>query len=163
MTSKDPMVMALKKLSRRWYSKKEISDYLYKNGFDEEISADVINKLIEWGYLNDSRLAGSILTHYTSIKLCGRRLIAQKMNIRGIPPEMMESTLESYSLDKELVCCRHLAHSYASRKNLADRNNLISSLSRFLERKGFSTGMILKIIRETEGWQESGPLDSPIN
>lgn len=154
MTRKNPLGLALKKLARRSYSRKEIEEYLQSYGYEEEIIIDVLNKLLEWGYLNDSRLAESMLVYYTTLKPSGSRLIAMKMNIRGIPSDIQNNVLSVYTEGQEFECCRRLAYSFASRKSLKDRSNLLPSLSRFLERKGFASGMIYRIIHEAGGWAE---------
>lgn len=170
MAGKDPVTLALNKLSLKWCSKQEIAAFLRDKGFTDDTIREVQEKLLHWGYLDDARLAADMLAHYLTVKPLGRRMIALKMGQRGIPAGVIQETLKSYTEEMEYDTCRRLAQSLAARKGSSGKKSITAALCRSLERKGFSSRIICRLIQEGgketpdfRGWKRGGLLDSSDN
>lgn len=151
---KNPLVLALKRLTYRAASCKEIDDYLTKAGFDSTQRKKVQQQLIEWRYLDDRKLAASLSAEYFQHKHMGYSLIYQKLRQKGISHDDIMAALEHYDETQELAAAEYLAEKYLIRVGKAEppereRLSIIkNALARHLQRKGFSTAIILKIIND---------------
>ncbi|MGI6589025.1 MAG: regulatory protein RecX [Peptococcia bacterium] len=143
------MVLALKKLSSRAHSQKELEKYLAKYNFSQDEINEVIIKLLSWGYLDDKKLAMDWYMYYTSNKPHGYLYIYKKLQEKGIPKEIITSLLEDYDEEKELARARNLAEKFIANKvNQKSQYKLKSMLARYLYRKGFLEVNIMKILAE---------------
>jgi regulatory protein len=151
-TPKNPLVLALKKLTYRAASCKEINDYLTKAGFDSAQRKKVLQQLKEWRYLDDRKLAVSLCEEYLQHKHMGYSLIYQKLRQKGIPHDDIMAALEHYDEAQELEAAEYLAEKYLLRAEKNEQPEHIckikSALARHLQRKGFPRAIILKIINQ---------------
>ena len=86
---KDPMDAAADMLGRRAYSSFDLSKKMVEKGYSKEVAQDTIDKLIEYGYLNDAEYA----VRYTKIleeRGKGNLYIKEKLKQSGIA-EMPET------------------------------------------------------------------------
>lgn len=146
---KDALVLALKKLSYRAYSEKELDDYLANAGFNQEQREEVLHKLLSWGYLDDQKLAVYWFEYYTNHKPLGYVCLYKKLQEKGIPQNLILAVLEKYDEKKELELGRSLAEKFISKKtNRESAIQMKNSLARHLQRKGFSRTNIMKILSD---------------
>jgi regulatory protein len=146
---KDALVLALKKLSYRAYSEKELDSYLAKAGFNQEQREEVLQKLLSWGYLNDQKLAVYWFEYYIKHKPLGYTCLYKKLQEKGIPHEYILTVLAEYDEKKELELGRSLAEKFISKKTKREPViHLKESLARHLQRKGFSGANITKILSD---------------
>jgi len=147
--NKKPLTLALKKLSIRAYSQKELESYLLKYDFSREQIKEVIAQLLSWGYLDDQKYAVYLLNHYTNHKQYGYFFIYQKLQEKGIPEQIITALLIDYDEQKELARARNLAEKFIANKgNQKSAEQIKNMLARYLSRKGFSTANIMTIINE---------------
>ncbi len=109
------MNIALDILSRRSVTQFEMEKRLQDKKFTSKEIAETILRLIEWGYINDYRLA----TEYCQTR-SGRhsRLKIQKgMRLRGLDKILVDEVLNnSYTLEQELQLCRNQARQISERE-----------------------------------------------
>lgn len=147
--NKDPLVLALKKLSYRAYSQKEMEEYLKKAGYNREQRQAVLNQLIQWGYLDDRKLASSWCEYYLQHKPMGYSLIYNKLQQKGIPHDCIVAALEDYDNIKELELAGRLAEKFLLRRVKNEQNSKTKeALARHLSRKGFSTATIYNVLSD---------------
>jgi len=145
--NKNPLTLALKRLSVRAYSQKELEGYLDKFDFSREQIKDVLAQLRSWGYLDDQKYAVSLINHYTNYKQYGYFYILNKLQEKGISEEIITSLLNDYDEQEELERACHLAEKYiANKANQKSAEQLKSMLARHLSRKGFLTANIMTIV-----------------
>jgi len=151
---KNPLVLALKRLTYRAASCKEIDDYLTKAGFTAAQREIVLQQLKEWRYLDDRKLAISLCAEYQQHKHMGYSLICQKLRQKGIPHDDILAALEHYDEAQELEAAEYLAEKYLLRAEKDEQPEperickIKSALARHLQRKGFSRAITLKIINQ---------------
>ncbi len=148
--SKDPLVIALKKLSYRAYSQKEMEEYLAKAGYNRDQRQEVLDQLMEWRYLDDQKLASSLCEYYIRYKPMGYSLIYNKLQQKGIPHDYIVTALADYDKTKELEMADRLAGKFIIRQiNKGEQTCKIKeALARHLQRKGFSTAIIFAIVSD---------------
>ncbi len=132
----------LKLLSKRLYSQKEIVDKLKRRRTSDSDIRHLLAYLKELNLLNDETVAKAVLKKYTQIRGRGRGWIYDKMRQRGIPKEMIESSLAERSQDKEF----ELAVDEA--KKLLELNIDGQSLARRLINRGFSRKIVFEVLNK---------------
>ena len=142
---------ALRLLERKDYSRKELVDKLYKDGYSDELVEKIIEYLDSYNYLDDTRVAGSYIRGKMGYKskreleyMLKQKGISEEeidfamnenyKNEDGIPQEevAISKFLQKYHVDEESV----LALSYEEKQKLAAK----------LYRKGFESEKIRKYL-----------------
>lgn len=101
MELKDAMECACAYLSYRDRSRSELKRYLAKKGCQEEQILQVLEKLEEYGYVDDRRLARSVISSQLETKAAGKRAAGQKLQRLGIEREIARQALGEIDPDKE--------------------------------------------------------------
>lgn len=123
---------AINLLSRGMKTKKQISTYLKDKGYMPKVCNYVLDKLIEYKYVDDQTYA-SCYTKMTS-KSKGKRAIAYEMRQKGVSDEIIASCLDEIDDQKEVALS--LAKKYLKNKPLDQKTK--EKLYRHLLSKGFS-------------------------
>lgn len=90
-------------LSRRDHSEKELLTKLRQKGFAEG-AQEAIEKLRDYGYVNDERFAASYASELRRLKHFGKRRIEQELFKKGIDREIVSNVLESLEFDESELC-----------------------------------------------------------
>jgi len=147
---KDPRTAArsyaLKLLSYRSRSRKEMLDKLRTKGFENEDINVVMEFLEKAGLINDKELASELLSYSTGSKPLGRNGIRMLMFKRGIDKPLIEETLSGHTADME----EKAAMEFAERRSRV-LNNYPEKVARrrlwaMLQRRGFSSDLIRKAV-----------------
>lgn len=153
---------ALDCLSRRALTYYELETRLKKKGYDSSDIKPVLEKLLQWGYLNDQELA--LMYSQSRLKRYSRRRVQQDMQNRGLDQQLIEQALEAaYSSKDEFQQCLTLAerwyaeedkrweHKYAAEVNrrtiprgLWVRQRVI----RKLVQRGYSSDMVRSVLSQ---------------
>ncbi|MCO5386855.1 MAG: RecX family transcriptional regulator [Desulfosporosinus sp.] len=100
--------VALDCLSRRALTYCELEARLKEKGYESSEIRAVLEKMLEWGYLNDEELA--FMYSKSRLKRYSRRRVQQDMQNRGLVPQLIEQALgENYSSNDEFEQCLTLA------------------------------------------------------
>ena len=139
--------LALRYLAYRERSEKEVFDYLIKKKFPQEIIEQTFGYLRRLNYLNDERFARYFAITRNRSKLEGKHRVQRELESKGIANELAIRTVhELYTEINE----EELADACAKKKlrSLQKWDIPIQrrKLARFLERKGFSAHIILKMV-----------------
>ena len=134
-----PMDYALRVLSRRRISSGALRSLLSRKGFPVPASDSCIERLREWGYLDDLGYAEDALRAVFSGCPVGRRRAEYELRKRCIEPGLAEKILdEAYQGVSEEALASEAALKYLNGKDarslkLQER----ARLARWLERRGF--------------------------
>jgi regulatory protein len=95
--------LAIRYLTIRPRSEKEIADYLKKKEAPSDILLRVISELKRKKFLNDEEFAKSWVRHRSTFKLQGDKFIKFELRRKGISSEIIEKVLgdESRSMNQE--------------------------------------------------------------
>ena len=125
--------LSTKYLSRVVKTKKQVITYLNGKGFSDKTIFAVIDKLIEYGFINDEEYVRRYLTTYSRSQ--GKRLADYRMMKNGISKTVIESVREIFDDNS-----KENAYNIAEKrlKNKTIDKLLLSKTYRYLISKGFS-------------------------
>jgi len=140
---------ALNKLSYRARSQSEIEKALKEKGYNDEVIKTTIDKLIKYKYLDDVTFANSLIKEKQIFSKAGKQKVKQELYRKGIDREIINQLLtENISDEEEYERALELAKERYTRLDPAeDRNSKYRKLSGLLARKGYSYGIISKVMR----------------
>lgn len=131
-------------LSFRDYTKKDLRSKLVDKGYeDEEIDA-AINKLAEYGYVDDLRYARSYMHDHSASK--GRRRITVELANKGVPKELLSSLYEEEEVD-EVATIRSIIGRRYKDMDFKDERSL-RRMYGYFERRGFRYDDIKKALHQ---------------
>ncbi len=113
---KSAMDIALDILSRRSVTQSEMKKLLRDKKIVPNEIEETINRLIEWGYINDYRLA----TDYCQTRSGrhSRLKIQNDLCLRGLDKILVDEVLNNfYTLEQELLLCMTLAQQVLERES----------------------------------------------
>lgn len=114
-------------------TKRQVKDYLIKKGYSEEIAWQSVDKLKEYGYIDDKEYSKRFIE--STAKRQGRRLIEYKLMSKGVKKEDIAAAYEDVETnDNENA--RVLAEKYLKNKEKTKENVL--KAYKYLIGKGFS-------------------------
>lgn len=142
---------ALRYLSIRSHTKKELKLKLLKKKFPAAGIDTVLKKLEEMGYINDENTAGYYVAELQRLKKEGKDLILSRLIKKGLSRQVISKTMEKvFSVETETDNCRSLAKKKYQiiRGKENDEIKALKKLYDFLLGKGFSYELIKKVINE---------------
>ena len=136
---------AVKYMSSALKTEKQIKDYLRKKEYNPGTIEYVIDKLIEYKYLDDEGYARSFVLTYSS-KYGKLKLIAG-LKSKGVSDRVIDNV---FSEDLEIKNnIKETAEKYLKNKTID--NNTYLKLSRFLYSRGYEFDEINRVINELKG------------
>lgn len=139
---------ALRLLSYRGRSEKELRDRLGKKGFSQEEIGDALAFLRAAGFLDDKALAEDLKRQAITNKLLGVEGVRRFMQQRGLSREIIEEAL-GYDEETELHNIRKLIEKKQKTIEKYPEPKRTRSLIGFLMRKGYHRGLIIKALKNT--------------
>ncbi len=143
---------ALRLLERKDYSRKELTDKLFKDGYDDGMVEQIIAYVDSYHYLDDSRIAGSFIRGKKEYK--SRRELEYLLKQKGISEEEIYSALEENYKNEDGISQEEVAIARFLRKYQVDKEVLETmsyeekqKLAAKLYRKGFESDKIRKLLQ----------------
>lgn len=152
MELKKAQNLALKYLSYRPRTKKEVKDHLMKKEIDEDTIEEVINYLLDLSYLDDENFCEMWIRDRVNLKPMGKIRISQELQKKGVAKEVIEISLEnnlSQELEYELAV--ELAKKRISKLESKEDLKEMKKMQSYLYRRGFSTHIINDVTHEVWG------------
>ena len=128
---------ALRLLSFRRRTEKEVKEKLQKKGFDEKTIKKTIEKLKEYDLINDLEFATAWVKDRLAYKQRGRRLLKQELWKRGIKKEIIDQVTQELCKDEDKSAIELLEKIKNRYKNL-EPQVAKRRMYGFLLRRGFS-------------------------
>ncbi len=139
---------ALRFLSYRPRSEKEIIDKLKSKKASEEVIKKIIIKLKEYKFLDDFEFAKAWVNSRIKIKPRGWRVIQNELKLKGISKEIIDKIYDSGTVIDELEMAKKLVEKKISRYKNLPKQEVYQKIGRFLASKGFNWDIIKKSIDE---------------
>ncbi len=136
---------AYRLVSRKSYTKKEISEKLKNKGFISPVRVEVLDELAGYNYLNDLEFARLWIKSRMHLKPKGERALRLELLKKGIKKELINQALDEVLKDynqEELVLS--LARRRIEKLNLDLSLKTRRRIFSYLARRGFSSSIILK-------------------
>ena len=144
-TTTDCYTKAQELLARRPHFRRALAVKLASREFPDEEIETALARLAEQGYLDDLEHAFDLARGPLQRKGYGPRRLRHELQRRGAPEEVVDAVLAAVLADGELTPARQAAQRWLSRGK-HDRQ----ALARHLDRKGYTTGVILRVLEELE-------------
>lgn len=136
---------ALRFLSHRQRSEKEIIDKLKEKGFEDKFIEGTLSYLKNYNLVDDMEFARSFANDKVNLNKYGPQRIKYDLYRKGISGDIIEEVLDyDDEYDRALELAEKKINSY---KN-DDRNAKYRKLGGFLQRRGYSYGCISKVLKE---------------
>lgn len=141
---------ALRFLSYRPRSEKEVRENLKKKKASDSIIDLIIKKLQEQKFLNDREFTRWWIEQRTLVKPTGKRLIKIELIKKGIDKELIDEMFYGVQglVQNELEMARKLVQRKINKYKGLDRQKIYQRLGGFLSRRGFDYDTIKKAIDE---------------
>ena len=137
---------AMSILNRTAISEKKLREKLAD--YSDDIVDEVINKLKEYGFINDKDLAKRIANDNSNISRFGKNKIRQNLYRKGISKEDIEETIEEIDSDEQYENALYLARKRYKNLKGEDNRKVYQKLTQHLAYKGFSYDIIKSAIQE---------------
>ena len=136
-------LFVVRSLAARMQSEAEIERKLAARDIAPEIAREAIERVTEYGYIDDTSLAGQ-LARGMQARGYGRRRADHKLRARGIPRALADSALDAtYGGHDEVTLAREALGRRAVGDD-AERRRAVA----FLARRGFSAGAAWRAVRD---------------
>ncbi|PIY93839.1 MAG: hypothetical protein COY68_04745 [Candidatus Levybacteria bacterium CG_4_10_14_0_8_um_filter_35_23] len=141
---------ALRFLSFRLRSEKEIRNYFQKHKVELSVAEKIIEKLKKYRFLNDEDFAKLWIESRLKHKLRSISLIRRELLLKGIDKEIIDVQISNFqfSISNELENAQKLIRKRIERYKDLPRQEIYQKLGRFLASKGFNWDTIKKSIDE---------------
>lgn len=138
--------VCLKALSRRDHSRRELRELLAE--FQEVEIDRELSDLERLGYLDEQRLADTIVENLVRRKGLGSSAIRLELQKRKLESEAISRALETIDRESERERAIEFLQKKAARLGLADREGAIRRLSGQLARRGFDADTVRSAISQ---------------
>ena len=141
---------ALKLLSYRSRSRKEMLERLIRKGFNEEQTNNAILFLEEAGLIKDETLAEELFSYALERKNLGRRGIEFFLSKRGIEKELIGQTLNVHTKEMEMEAAQRIIDKRLKTLRRYPVDVIKRRLSGMLQRRGVRAEVINKTIQSLD-------------
>lgn len=139
---------AIKQIGIRPRSVHEVRQKLGKDGFEEGIVEDVIQRLVSEGYLNDQEFAKLFVEHRTLYQKKGRHYIRQELTQKGLSSKHIGRALEELDEESELEGATLLARK-KWRTTSGDVPDKKRKTMAYLLRRGYPSSIVYQALNRT--------------
>ena len=158
--SKNARRRAIRYLVYRDRSRNEIIRYLNEKKFSADSVDETLIFLESNDYINDERFAMQFGRSRIVNKKIGRLRLGLELGNKGLERKIIEETLnslyEEYDEKKiAMSCAKKKLATYSSSNSEKDRRRI----AKFLERKGFPSGIIYKVVTQLVPYAPNNDLD----
>jgi regulatory protein len=138
----------LDQLTGQARSRAELASKLAKKAVPEEIAERLLTRFEEVGLVDDEAFARSWVQSRQSGKGLARRALAQELRRKGIDDHVARDALDEVDPDDEVESARMLVRRKMRAVQRVDRNTAIRRLTGMLARKGYPSGVAMRVVRE---------------
>jgi regulatory protein len=140
--------LALKSISVRERTEREVEGFLARRGYDAEVVADVVRALRDEGLLDDAGYARRFAEDRRLLDRWGNERIARDLERRGVARELVEAALAGHGREDELAVAIELLDRRFARPFDGDRER--DKAWRMLVRRGYESELAYEAVRRHE-------------
>jgi regulatory protein len=139
---------ALKHLSYRDRSKKEVAYYLEKKGHTHSIIQTTLEDLEKLNYINNHRFAMEWGRWRIEVKRFGKKRLRHELLTKGVSSYIIQKTLDTlYNSNPEEVLALACANKKLASLDGLEPQKKLRRLARHLQQRGFSADIIYETIK----------------
>jgi regulatory protein len=145
---------ALRFLTYRARTVKELETYLQQKEFAAGIVASVIAEMKDYGYLDDYKFSRDFI-NYRKSRGYGKKRIKYELKLKGIERDCVEELIaDSFDREEELNVIRDMLRKRMPDDGIIDQRWVVRQAG-FLARRGFQENLIMNILRELDNTDNS--------
>lgn len=145
---------ALRLLVVRARAEQELRDRLKRKGYEPDTIDLAIERVRNWGYLDDADFARRWVDNRLEHRPRSKRMLEMELRQKGVDRETIETTIEETEID-EVAAATDLARKAAAKMSGLDPETAKRRISGQLARRGFDYGTIrsalARALGETDG------------
>ncbi len=149
--SRCAFIAGLRVLSYSDHSEREMISKLCQKGHKKEYAVLAVEKLCEYGYVNDERYAANLAERLMRSKGMSARAVKSELIHKGISREIADNVLETLDFDPILRIIELLNTKYS--RNLSDEKGIKKTVAA-LQRLGYGWSDIKSALRSVEAETE---------
>ena len=131
-------------------SKGELLAHLKSRGIEDDVAQAVIFRLQESGLINDRDFALAWASSRHSHKKLSKRIIAGELRQKGVTQEQIDEALDGIDDESEYRAAFELGFKKFNTMSRLEPDVQIRRIQSLLARKGFSFGVISRVLRELD-------------
>lgn len=108
--------MAVSYLEKYVVSEKGLKGYLKKKSFDGKVIVKTVEKLREYGFIDDEKFAKNYFESLSTSK--GKRAIANKLREKGVSAEIIGNLLENVDEESQIEMATTLAEKFVKNRQI---------------------------------------------
>lgn len=139
--------VCLRLLTVRARTRSELEAQLTKRGYPDDVSARVLDRLVEVGLLDDVAFAEEWVRSRRANSGKGKRALATELRTKGVDPDVIAETLDGVDAGEWRVQAEELVAAKLRRDKLDDEMKVTRRLVGMLARRGYSQGMAFDVVR----------------
>jgi regulatory protein len=147
LDSRRARLVAADLLARRAWTCVELGRRLQRRGASADVAADVVADLLSRGHLDDSAFANQWVTTRAARGYGAARLRAE-LRTRGVDPAIIDTVLGELDTAAALERARAVAARRLPGLRNADPVRAASRLRDHLLRRGYTAGIVARVVRE---------------
>ena len=141
----DPFSKALKYISYKNRSLKEVAEYLKKNDYSSEQIKDTLEKLMDYKFVDDEKFS-EVFIRNKQYKGKSKKLISYELKQKGINKELSESALEN--ADEDLITAKNYIKKRISQFSRLDPEKRKQRIVGRLQSRGYSWDVIKEVLKQ---------------
>lgn len=138
---------ALRYLTYRARTLKELKDYLQRKDYDPDLIDQVVSEMVEYGYIDDSRFVEDYI-NYRKPRGYGRSRVRHELVLKGIDKEVIEEKIaEKFCYEDDLSIVKDILERRSPAEGKIDQKWIARQVG-FLKRRGYQDSLIIEVIRD---------------
>lgn len=137
--------IAIRFVSLKLRSEKEVYNRLNDEGFDEDTVLNTIEELKAMGYINDLLYAGKFIHDRIKLKPKSLKMLKFELKNRGISDSIINEVLDKADIDESAVA-EGLVRKKFGKYDLND-DKIVKKVYYFLRHRGYSSSVIESVLR----------------
>jgi regulatory protein len=129
-------------------SRHELFTKIKNKGITDEIANEVLDSLEEKDYINDQRFAENFVYSKQTYDKLGKRAIGFKLKSKGVAQHIIDNVLMEIVEDDEEEAARDIIERKLMSTANLDPQKRLTRLASLLVRKGYSTSMAFRVVKE---------------
>lgn len=140
--------IALRRLSHAPQTRAQLEQALRRRGVPDVVVEAVLNRFSDVGLIDDATFAAAWVESRHAGRGLARRALAHELRQRGVADEIVDEAVGALDPDQELATARALVAARMPATRRLDTPKRVRRLAAMLARKGYSSGLALRVIRE---------------
>lgn len=147
-------------LSYQMRSEHEVKKKLLDKGFGEAVILEAIQKLRNYGFLDDATYSKALLETKKRTMKKGPRAIRQDLKKKGIEKRLQDDVLETFTYEEQLKLALELAEKTVRSEKVKTPTQVKQKIQDLLMRKGYSFSIVSDVLeqltfeRDDEEWTD---------